>query len=83
MELLTPPAIYSMVNYTMIQVFKLPLAVPLGRQSAQSIARQACAYREMFRTTLRASRRRWAAQLAQSNGSGGNQALRTRALWPL
>src|SRR5215471_4699405 len=37
MEQLTPPAIYSIVNYTMIHVFELPCFK--GRQGAQSIAR--------------------------------------------
>ena len=36
MEQLTPPAIYSIVNYTMIHVFELPCFK--GRQGAQSIS---------------------------------------------
>ena len=65
MELLTPPAIYSIIHYTMIHVFELPTLFRGGGGAPNQLLDRLVAYQGMFRATLHASRRRWAALLAQ------------------
>jgi len=65
MELLTPPAMYLMITYTMIHVLELPTRFRWKGRARNQFLDRLAAYHEMFGATLHASRRRWAAQLAQ------------------